>query len=167
MVTNKCTCYQLQQGPEWMPCPLHDMPTHSHNVGTKCKVNCPAFAQAAAFYPAKQNPLRQLTSAERKGAPITTGVLHYFPDAIMAVARVSKAGNDKHNPGQPLHWARSKSTDHLDCEGRHLLTPYAVDADSGQLEQAQVAWRALADLQLAEERRLVAAGIMPLSGIIP
>lgn len=144
MAADNCVCDEIQQGPEILLCPVHDMP----DANTK-----PA--------------LRQLTSAERKGAPVTTGVLHYFPDAIMAVARVSKAGNDKHNPGQPLHWARNKSTDHLDCEGRHLLTPYAIDADSGEFEQAQVAWRALADLQLAEERRLVAGGIMPLSGIVP
>ena len=35
--------------------------------------------------------------------------------ALAEVARVSKAGNDQHNPGQPLHWARDKSADHADC----------------------------------------------------
>lgn len=109
--------------------------------------------------------LRQLTSAERKACPVVTGVLHYFPDAIMAIARVSKAGNDKHNPGQPLHWSRGKSNDHLDSEGRHLLTPTAMDPDSGQPEGAHKGWRALADLQIEEEKRLVALGIMPLSGV--
>lgn len=111
--------------------------------------------------------LRDLTSAERKACPVVTGVLHYFPDAIMAVSRVSKSGNDKHNPGQPLHWARGKSNDHLDSEGRHLLTPAATDPDSGEPEAAHKAWRALADLQISEEKRLVAMGIKPLSGVIP
>lgn len=110
--------------------------------------------------------LRELTSAERKACPVVTGVLHYFPDAMMAVSRVSKAGNDKHNPGEPLHWSRGKSNDHLDCEGRHLLTPAATDTDSGEPENAHKAWRALADLQISEEKRLVALGIKPLSGIV-
>ena len=110
--------------------------------------------------------LRELTSAERKACPVVTGVLHYFPDAIMAISRVSKSGNDKHNPGEPLHWARGKSNDHMDSEGRHLLTPTESDSDSGESERAHKAWRALADLQISEEKRLVAAGIRPLSGIV-
>ena len=107
--------------------------------------------------------LRGLTSAERKAAPVWAGVLRYFPDALMAVARVSKKGNEKHNPGEPLHWARGKSMDQEDCIVRHLLTPDAVDPDSGETELAHAAWRALAALQLAEERRLVARGIAPMS----
>jgi hypothetical protein len=110
--------------------------------------------------------LREYTSAERKQMPVTTGVLHYFPDAIAAISRVSKKGNDKHNPGEPLHWSREKSSDHDDCVGRHLLTPDAIDPDSGETERAHRAWRDLADLQLAEEKRLIAAGIKPLSGVV-
>ena len=87
-------------------------------------------------------------SARRKASPLFSGVLSYFPDALMAVARVSKAGNDKHNPGQPLHWSRGKSNDHLDCAARHLLTPYEIDPDIGELHIAMVAWRALAALQI-------------------
>ena len=83
---------------------------------------------------------------ERKDTPITTGVLDYFPDAIAEVARVSKAGNDQHNPGQPLHWARGKSTDHADCIVRHLIDRGTMDVD-GQRHSAKVAWRALALLQ--------------------
>jgi len=87
-------------------------------------------------------------SARRKASPVFSGVMAYFPDALMAVARVSKAGNDKHNPGQPLHWSRGKSNDHLDCAARHLLTPYEVDPEIGELHIALVAWRALAALQI-------------------
>ena len=39
--------------------------------------------------------------AARKATPIATGVLDYFPLALAEIARVSKAGNDQHNPGQP------------------------------------------------------------------
>jgi len=92
-------------------------------------------------------------SAARKAAPVFSGVMNYFPDALMAVARVSKAGNDKHNPGQPLHWSREKSSDHLDCVARHLLTPFAVDPDSGEVHLAHVVWRALAELQLHLEKK--------------
>ena len=42
-------------------------------------------------------------SEERKQFPIATGCLDYFPDALAAIAALSKLGNDKHNPGQPLH----------------------------------------------------------------
>ena|ERR1035437_9987531 len=109
--------------------------------------------------------LREYTSAERKAMPVASGVLAYFPDALAAVARVSKKGNDKHNPGEPLHWAREKSTDHLDCAARHLLTPYVRDLDSFEYELAHAAWRLLAQLQLAEEEYLIATGIKPLSGV--
>lgn len=91
-----------------------------------------------------------LSEAEkRKGQPVTTGVLHYFPDAIKALAEVSKIGNDQHNPGQPLHWARGKSMDHLNCAGRHLIDHAAnkFDTDGGR-HLAKLAWRALAQLQL-------------------
>ena len=92
-------------------------------------------------------------SAARKAAPVWAGVLNYFPDALMAVARVSKAGNDKHNPGQPLHWSRDKSSDHLDCAARHMLTPFAVDPDSKEIHLANAAWRILAELQLYQEKQ--------------
>ena len=44
-----------------------------------------------------------MNSKERKERPVYTGVLKYFPDAIMEVARVSLAGNKQHHPDQPLH----------------------------------------------------------------
>lgn len=86
----------------------------------------------------------------RKQIPIVTGVLDYFPDAIAAVAMVSVAGNEQHNPGQPLHWDRSKSMDQADCIGRHLMGRGKYDND-GQRHSAKLAWRALALLQLEIE----------------
>ena len=83
---------------------------------------------------------------ERKTYPIGTGVLDYFPLALAAVAHVSFVGNQQHNPGQPLHWDRSKSTDEADALVRHLLERGKVDSD-GLRHSAKVAWRALALLQ--------------------
>lgn len=83
---------------------------------------------------------------QRKNLPITRGVLDYFPDAIAAVAEVSRLGNEQHNPGQPLHWAREKSTDHADCIARHLIERGTADTD-GARHSAKLAWRALALLQ--------------------
>jgi hypothetical protein len=88
---------------------------------------------------------------ERKGIPIVTGVLDYFPLAIAEVAKVSKKGNDQHNPGQPMHWAREKSTDHEDCIGRHTIERGTLDTD-GLRHTAKRAWRALAALELELEQ---------------
>lgn len=85
-------------------------------------------------------------AGSRKAVPVATGFVDYFPDAIAAVAAVSKAGNDQHNPGKPLHWDRSKSTDEADCLMRHFMERGTYDSD-GQRHSAKVAWRALALLQ--------------------
>lgn len=107
-----------------------------------------------------QNVLRSLgdEAAGRKGTPVTTGALDYFPLAIAEVARISKMGNDQHNPGQPLHWSRGKSLDHADCIVRHLIERGTIDTD-GARHSAKVAWRALALLQteLEEARGFVPA----------
>lgn len=97
----------------------------------------------------------------RKALPITTGVLDYFPDAIAAVAACSKAGNDQHNPGQPLHWARDKSTDHADCIARHLIERGTIDQADGVRHSAKLAWRALALLQVEIEAERAAAQLEP------
>lgn len=60
-------------------------------------------------------------SAERKEIPLFAGCFAYFPAALAGVARHSKLGNDRHNPGEPLHHARGKSMDHEDCILRHLM----------------------------------------------
>jgi hypothetical protein len=85
-------------------------------------------------------------AAWRKARPLWSGVLRYFPDALLEVARVSAAGNEQHNPGEPLHWDRRKSTDEADALARHLLQAGELDAD-GLRHSAKVAWRALAMLQ--------------------
>jgi hypothetical protein len=80
-----------------------------------------------------------------------SGLVQYFPDALVAVAKLSQAGNDQHNPGQPIHWSREKSADHQDTLLRHLFDSGTVDVD-GQLHSTKVAWRSLAILQLEIER---------------
>lgn len=87
---------------------------------------------------------------KRKEMPLCSGVLDYFPLALAEVAKASKAGNDQHNPGQPLFWNRDKSTDHADCLLRHLVERGTTDTD-GVPHSAKVAWRALAILQLEME----------------
>lgn len=86
----------------------------------------------------------------RKDVPLATGVIDYFPDALVAVAELSKIGNDKHNPGEPLHWSRGKSNDHPDCLMRHFVDRGKIDTD-GVRHSVKVAWRALAILQLELE----------------
>lgn len=106
--------------------------------------------------------------SERKALPIATGVFDYFPDALAEVARVSKIGNDQHNPGEPLHWSKDKSNDHPDALLRHLMQRGTVDTD-GTRHSAKVAWRALALLQteieeeaLRDRRREFEAGLADL-----
>lgn len=83
----------------------------------------------------------------RKERPMARGVLDYFPDALAEVAHVSFVGNQQHNPGEPLHWAKEKSTDHADCIMRHLADRGTTD-DDGMRHSAKAAWRALALLQI-------------------
>ena len=83
---------------------------------------------------------------ERKALPIYSGFIQYFPDAMVAVAELSRIGNDQHNPGKPLHWDRSKSGDELDALTRHLMDAGKTDVD-GIRHSAKVAWRAMANLQ--------------------
>jgi hypothetical protein len=90
---------------------------------------------------------------DRKATPIVTGFLDYFPLACLEVSRVSVAGNNQHNPGQPLHWARGKSGDQADTAVRHIMERGAVDVD-GQYHMAKAIWRMMADFQIfLEEKR--------------
>lgn len=91
-------------------------------------------------------PKLPTVAADRKAVPVATGFLDYFPDAAVAVAQLSKIGNDQHNPGKPLHWDRTKSTDEADCLIRHFLERGTIDTD-GVRHSTKVAWRALALLQ--------------------
>lgn len=99
---------------------------------------------------AERSSLLPAGAKERKKIPIGTGVLDYFPAALAEIAKVSHAGNEQHNPGQPLHWARGKSTDQADTMIRHFLERGTLDSD-GVRHSAKMCWRALAILQLELE----------------
>ncbi len=120
--------------------------------------------------PSKIESIQQATlpidSKERKDFPIFSGCVRYFPAALAGVAKTSKLGNDKHNPGEELHHARGKSMDHGDCVIRHLmdvedllakatrdgspLTPKAIEDILTEVNQ--MAWRALAFSQELHEK---------------
>lgn len=89
--------------------------------------------------------------AVRGDFPMFDGLLAYFPNALAEVSKVSKIGNDQHNPGQPMHWARNKSTDHGNKIMRHLVDVGKFDG-RGVRHSARLAWRALALLQEELER---------------
>ena len=92
--------------------------------------------------------------AARKQVPLASGLFDYFPDSLAAVAHVSWRGNEQHNPGQPLHWARSKSADEADTMLRHFAERGTLDTD-GIRHSAKMAWRSLALLQkeIEDEQR--------------
>lgn len=94
----------------------------------------------------------------RKDLPLFSGCLMYFPQALLAVSNHSKKGNDKHNPGQPLHWSRDKSKDHADCIARHLVDIGTnwdeMDPETGSYHATALAWRALALLQTVLEKQI-------------
>ena len=92
---------------------------------------------------------KTMTSKERKGMPVFTGVLKYFPDALKAVSQCSLAGNDQHHPEKELHWDKTKSFDNEDALVRHLIdhSQNPMD-DDGILHLTKVAWRSLAALQI-------------------
>lgn len=115
--------------------PLYDGAT---NLCQECDTPAPA-----------QEPKLTLPvdSAARKAIPMAA-VLDYFPAALVEVAKLCKAGNDKHNPGTPLHWARGKSHDHADCVIKHFIDRGIPDPDDNISHTVKLVWRSLALLQL-------------------
>jgi len=92
-----------------------------------------------------------MDAAKRKTIPLATGCIDYFPDALAAVADLSRVGGEQHNPGMPLFWDKTKSTDHGDALMRHFIERGTIDID-GVRHSAKVAWRALALLQTEIDR---------------
>ena len=118
-------------------------------------------ARAAGTVDIREHTLSQIgfdDSEDRKATPMATGLLDYFPAALAYVSQISKVGNDKHNPGEPMHHARGKSMDHADCILRHLADRGGTD-EQGVLHSGYAAWRALALLQ----QELEDAGQAPLA----
>ena len=89
------------------------------------------------------NPILPTDAKERKAIPVYTGFINYFPRAIAEVSRISLVGGIQHGQtAETLHWDRSLSGDELDAMMRHIL-----DGD-----WAQVAWRAMANLEKKLEK---------------
>jgi hypothetical protein len=96
----------------------------------------------------------------REEWPIYDYQYGYFPDAYMAEVQVAWVGNKQHNPGERMHWARDKSTDHMNKAFRHI-DDYArgnkKDTD-GTWHLAKAIWRLKARLQLDIEQERAANG---------
>jgi hypothetical protein len=101
-----------------------------------------------------RNTTMPTDAASRKQYPVASGFMDYFPDAVAEISHLSWKGNEQHNPGQPLHWARGKSGDEADTMLRHFLQRGTRDSD-GIRHSVKVCWRALAMLQkeIEEEQR--------------
>ena len=94
------------------------------------------------FQPVKKFKL-PIDAQTRKTIPAYTGFVKYFPRAIAEVSRISMIGGIQHGQTpETLHWDRAKSGDELDATMRHI-----IDED-----WAQVAWRAMANLEKYLER---------------
>jgi hypothetical protein len=102
--------------------------------------------------PKVQNSLPDDAQA-RLQFPMADGLLDYFPNALAEVSKLSFVATQQHHPDQPMHWDRSKSTDHRNKIMRHLVDTGKLD-DKGMRHSAMVAWRALALLQEELERDL-------------
>lgn len=83
----------------------------------------------------------------REDYPLFDVLFGYFPAAMCELSRWSKVGNEQHNPGEELHWAREKSTDHRNKIMRHLMD-YDQKDSNGFYEAIPLLWRAAA---LAQE----------------
>lgn len=90
--------------------------------------------------------------AIRAEYPIFDGFLAYFPNAVAEVARLSYKATQQHHPDEDMHWDRSKSLDHLNKIGRHMIDAGKVD-DNGIRHSVMIAWRAMANLQEELEKQ--------------
>lgn len=116
--------------------------------------NAQGLARALAYLDKNTGSLLPDGNVERKSIPLASGCSDYFASALIEVARLSWAGNEKHNPGEPMHDARDKSQDDSDCLLRHFSErgkwDVIVTADGRHIpvrHSAAVAWRALRILQ--------------------
>lgn len=100
---------------------------------------------------------------ERKALPLWDFMFGYFPDAWLEVVKVAVEGNNQHNPGEKLHWARGKSMDQLNTAFRHQFDyGRGVVRDSdGCYHLAKAVWRLMAQLQLDIEADRAATAALP------
>lgn len=106
----------------------------------------PGIRQQADLAPLRSGNVLPEDDSKRGLYPMAEGCLDYFPNALAEVSRISFEGNQKHNPGEPMGWAREKSTDHRNKIIRHTVDS-REDTETAIEHAAQAAWRALAHLQ--------------------
>lgn len=92
------------------------------------------------------NPNIEAVLTERERPPLASGLLDYFPDALAAVAEVSRVGSLQHHPDKPMHWDRDKPANYADKHMRHFMKRGTLDTDK-QRHLAKSAWNILALLQ--------------------
>lgn len=72
--------------------------------------------------------------------------LMYFPKAFLAKAKHSWESNEKHNPGEPMHWAKDKSLGDGNQVMRHLMEAMEAleigDRDVAEYHLTATSWRA-------------------------
>lgn len=83
-----------------------------------------------------------MTNEERKKRKVFSGMLKYFPNACLEVGYVSYVSNEQHNPGEPMHWDKSKSIGTGDEIVRHLMETEKFDTD-GLRHLGKACWRCL------------------------
>lgn len=119
---------------------------------TDAAPSVPSLANLLAEWQKRRGLTLPLDSNERKLIPLHSGCYAYFAAALAAVAAWSYHNNQKHNPGQPLHWSQGKSRDHEDCIARHGVdvgdARVACSDEAQLIELTARAWRALAELQM-------------------
>lgn len=133
--------YQLPEGVDPIE---HYRPRDTHPV----KEGFNSLLCGLPWKPVPEPPRPSLPEEDAKRGlyPMAEGLLDYFPNALAEVSRISYEGNLKHNPGEPMHWARGKSTDHRNKVIRHTVDA-TMPGEPGIEHAAQAAWRSLAFLQ--------------------
>ena len=92
-----------------------------------------------------------------KGKPPVTQFLRQFPKAIKYLAKLSEYGHNKYGTEEDnKKWDNWKKVENAEfrykqAAGRHLLEEGGPIDESGFKHIAQVAWNALADLELELE----------------
>lgn len=80
-------------------------------------------------------------------SPVYRGCIDYFPRALKAVAQVSEVGAKKYT-WKGWETVPDGINRYSDALVRHLMSSENLDKDTGLLHSAQVAWNALAVLEL-------------------
>lgn len=92
-----------------------------------------------------------------KKTPFYQVLFGMFPNAMRALAEHAQYGSEKHNPGEELHWAFDKSTDHAGSCLRHLAAAGTIDPETGKSHSIGALCRAAMLL----ETELIQAGADP------